>query len=144
MAAENYYEQSTVSTVEKIILAENVSIKALDKAIKAKFYMPVVQPTEKRYEANGKVVKASTKVVNGSLTSNYIELLIPPHVFLSYMKPVIKQATIAKLGKVNLICVASPGTIPAGTEFIVEYLGGEKKLDKITIIGIIPVDPNKK
>lgn len=143
MGAENYYEQDVVSTLEKILLAENVTIKALDKAIKAKFYMPVIQPTTKRFDAYGKVVKASTSVVKGSLTSNYIELLIPPTLLLPFMKPAIKQATIAKLGKVNLITVGA-GVIPAGTEFIVEYLGGEKKLDKITIVGVIPIDPNKK
>ena len=142
-AVQNYYEQETVSTLEKIMLAEDVNIKALDKAIKAKFYMPVVQPTTKRYESNGKVTKATTTITNGSLTSNYIDLLIPPEMLLTFMKPVIKTATIAKLGKVNLLTVGT-GKIPAGTEFIVEYLGGEKKLDKITIVGVIPKDPNKK
>ena len=137
MGIENYYEQSSIATMEKVILAENITIKALDVPIKGKFYMPVVQPTTKRYDSNGKMVKASTTNIGGAKTSNYIDLLIPAHLILPFTKPTIKEITVPKVGKIKVLATTG-GSIPSGTEFIVEYLGGEKKLDKIIIVGVIP------
>jgi hypothetical protein len=129
--SQDYFEQSRVSNIEKLILASPVKATSpIDT--KGQFYLPSFNPIDT-------LANRSKPVYNKATTqTNYVELLIPGYMLLAFMKPSIKQATIAKLGKVNLVTVAANQVIPKGTEFLGEYIGGERKLEALRIVGIVP------
>lgn len=131
--SDNFYEQKTFPSIELIELAEDVSFSSIHD-INAKFYMKLMTPnidTSKIIEnKNGKYQE-----------SNYIILPIPGYLLLSFMKPslgkvVTTDQTQAQNDKYVFVFDSNTYTIPKGTKFLAELIGGELKISKICIVGI--------
>ncbi len=131
--SDNFYEQKTFTSIELIELAEDVSFSSIHD-INAKFYMKLMTPnidTSKIIEnKNGKYQE-----------SNYIILPIPGYMLLSFMKPslgkvVTTDETQAQNDKYVFVFDSNTYTIPKGTKFLAELIGGELKISKICIVGI--------
>ena len=139
-------ENDNIQTIEKAILAENLTFSTLE-AVEGKFFIPSTTPS---MDSDNATAKKSNKYTQ----SNYIELVIPPHLLLMFMKPQLvpvqnikhnpsKCTTDSsilnhKILGINYILGFSTNTftIPKGTEFLIDFLGGDMEIDKISIIGI--------
>lgn len=144
----NYYEQASdnIQTIEKAILAENLTFSNLE-AVEGKFFIPSTTPG---VDTENIVNKKTTKYTQ----SNYVELTIPPHILLMFMKPRLVSIKDLKhspkkcgdesielnhtLTGINYILGFSSNkfTIPKGTEFLIEFLGGHMEIDHISIVGV--------
>lgn len=131
--SDNFYEQETFPSIELIELAEDVSFSSIHD-INAKFFMKLMTPnidTSKIIEnKNGKYQE-----------SNYIILPIPGYMLLSFMKPslgkvVTTDETQAQNDKYVFVFDSNTYTIPKGTKFLVELIGGDLTISKICIVGI--------
>ena len=144
----NYYEQAgdNIQTMEKAVLAENLTFYTLE-AVMGKFFIPSTTPGIETENATNKKTRKYTQ-------SNYIELAIPPHILLMFMKPKIIPVKDIKHNP-NVCCDecdemrhtitganyilgfnSDKFTIPKGTEFLIEFLGGHMEIDHIAILGV--------
>lgn len=143
----NSYEDNDIKTLEKAILAENVTFTGLEP-IKAKFFVPSTTP-------GVETVDAKTKNAGKYSQSNYIDLVISPQILLMFMNPKFVPIESIKhnpskcnaegcttLNHTSSNCkyilgfTANKFIIPKGTEFLIGYLGGLVEIDKIAIIGV--------
>lgn len=155
----NYYEQDDVQTIEKAVLAETLEFSKLE-AVEGKFFIPSTTPSIETKEMSAKQIGKYTE-------SNYMELIIPPHLLLMFMKPQIvpveefvKQIehdpekcgeSCNKLShkivdneiKFILGFESNEFSIPKGTEFLIEFLGGHMEIDHIAIVGIYSLTTNE-
>ena len=147
----NYYENANdnIQTIEKAVLAENLTFSALE-AVEGKFFIPSTTPSIE-------TENATTKKTNKYTQSNYVELVIPPHILLMFMNPKLVPITNIKhnpsqctpesstlnhtITGVNYILgfATNKFTIPKGTEFLIEFLGGHMEIDHISIVGIFSI-----
>lgn len=136
----SYYNQNSVNTIEKVILAEDLTFSSFD-SVYGKFFIPSSTPSLEMENATEKKTSKYT-------SSNYIELPIPTHFLIMFMQPQIVPVEdidhteepmehIINGGiKYILGFSASTFSIPKGTEFLIECLGGEMELDNMSIVGI--------
>ena len=144
----NYYEQAnnSIQTIEKAVLAENITFSDIE-AVMGKFFIPSITPS---IETQNVTNKKTTKYTQ----SNYVELAIPPHILLMFMNPKIVPVKDIKhnpvvysdecneikhsITDVNYILgfTSNKFTIPKGTEFLIEFLGGRIEIDYIAILGV--------
>lgn len=153
-----YYEQDDVQTIEKAVLAEDLEFSKLS-AIEGKFFVPSTIPSIETEEM-------STKKTAKYTESNYIELVIPPHLLLMFMNPQIVPVKdlVDKLkhdprkcgpdcetldheilgNKIKYLLGFEQNTwiIPKGTEFLIEFLGGHMEIDHMAIVGIYSLATN--
>lgn len=153
--SESFYEQSSFNSIEKVILAEDIKFTEV-KDITAKFYVPVMTPTEN-------MNKARNRTTDSYSMSNYINLKIPAYLLLSFMSPKIEtiehdpkicssECGFAKEqkhkgtkgNKYFLTFEKNSFTIPKGTTFLIAFLGGYLAIDKTYIIGLIPKEVKTK
>lgn len=155
----NYYDDifdSKAYSIEQATLAEDLKFSEL-KPVEGKFYLKVLTPM-----VNSKEVSVRSKA---NITSaNYITLPIPTYLLFQFMNIEVKTIKIptkmdpeygnpTKFEEYNVLCCASGTvaentkstantqgiyTIPKGTIFLVEFLGGHADTDKIFIVGISP------
>ena len=139
---ESYYEQSTYQTIEKAELAETVTSDGF-KEVKGKFFLKVMTPSLDTNEVE-------TKVENGIQSSNYAELMIPPHLLFAFAKPQFEEMVHTPndgeydhngaSGNKIVMTFASAGiTIPKGSVFLVEFLGGNLEIGAACVIGVYSV-----
>jgi hypothetical protein len=129
----NPYEQSIFSTIERAILAEDVKFTKIKNLI-GKFYIKVMTPT---VDTTNVTLRSAKNITN----KNYITLVIPAYMLLPFMKPTIETITYMKSEKASakktiMSFKTTTFTIPKGTKFLVEALGGEVEADKFHIIGL--------
>lgn len=130
----NDYEQRTIASIEKLVLAADVSFGVPSKAVLGKFHMPLMTPTSDMSKA-----VANT---NGKYkTSNYIQIYIPPHILWGFTKPTtvaLSKTATATPSKSTVYALSIPTktTIKAGTVFLGEYIGGDKNLKLLRIVGV--------
>ena len=165
-----YYENDDIPTIEKAILAETLKFSTLEP-IEGKFFIPATIPSIDTEELTTKKNAKYTE-------SNYVELVIPPHLLLMFMKPQIVPVTdfIDKLKHIPEKCEeeceelghkitgnkiefvkygpcrnkikyvlgfeSNSFSIPKGTEFLIEFLGGHMEIDHMAIIGIYSLATN--
>ena len=153
-----YYENDDIPTIEKAILAETLKFSTLEP-IEGKFFIPATTPSIDTEELTTKKNAKYTE-------SNYVELVIPPHLLLMFMKPQIVPVTdfIDKLKHTPEKCEEEceelghkitdnkikyvlgfesvSFSIPKGTEFLIEFLGGHMEIDHMAIIGIYSLATN--
>lgn len=145
----NYYEQASdnIQTIEKAVLAENLTFYNLE-ALMGKFFIPSTTPSIDTENVMNKKTRKYTQ-------SNYVDLVIPPHILLMFMKPKIvpvkdiihnptecggencteMRHTITGINYI-LGFDSDKFTIPKGTEFLIEFLGGHMEIDHIAILGV--------
>lgn len=134
--SNNPYEQTTFSTIERAILAEDVKFTKV-KNLKGKFYLKVMTPTVDTTVISLRSTKAITN-------KNYITLIIPAYMLLSFMKPTIENVSFTQgtgssaktVKKIMMTFKNTTFTIPKGTKFLVEALGGEVEADRFHIVGL--------
>ncbi len=136
----SYYEQNNQCGIEKAILAEDVKFTTIDN-VQGKFFLPVMTPTAD--------VSAKAKVsTNGArTTANYVTLNIPGYMLFQFMVPSVSQIQTKKtkdqvIGtknsyKLTLLFGKDSFTIPKGTVFLVEFIGGDFTIDKTCIVGLL-------
>lgn len=153
-----YYENDDIPTIEKAVLAETLKFSTLE-AVEGKFFIPVTTPSIDTEELTTKKNAKYTE-------SNYVELVIPPHLLLMFMKPQIVPVAdfVDKLKHTPEKCEedckeldhkitgnkikyvlgfeSNSFSIPKGTEFLIEFLGGHMEIDHIAIIGIYSLVTN--
>lgn len=140
----NYFEQQQINTVERVVLAEDISLPEIStepltlqylethneyklacneyKDITAKFYINIMTPmVDKKstysVNSNSPIMRGHNNLETGKYKStNYIKLTIPKYILLNFTK-----------------------TIPKGTEFLIASVGGSIDLEDIRIIGIYEV-----
>jgi hypothetical protein len=137
----SFYEKSEFASVEKAVLLEDIkfkfpfngSVEDEDgeefKGIKGKFCISALTPEAKTDEASEK----SRGTVN---TSNYVLLAVPKYLLYNFIDFSYKYITIDDEKYGPFLVGPKSCVIPKGTSFLVEFLGGELKLDKISIIGL--------
>lgn len=154
----NYYEQEDVQTIEKAVLAEALKFNRLE-AVEGKFFIPSTTPSIDTEEMSSKKTSKYTE-------SNFVELVIPPHLLLMFMKPQIvsledivkqlnhdpntcgndcnelKHKMIGNKIKCILGFEQDTWVVPKGTEFLIEFLGGHMEIDHIALIGIYSLTTN--
>lgn len=135
-----YYSQSNVNTIEKVILAEDITFSSFN-SVYGKFFIPSSTPS---LDMENAVERKTSKYTS----SNYIELPIPTHFLMMFMNPQIipveninhYEEPMEHLidGGINYILGFKENefTIPKGSEFLIECLGGEMELDNMSIVGI--------
>lgn len=135
----DYYEQNNddIRSIEKAVLAQDVSFNAITP-LEANFFIPSITPgmdTDQIIEEAG----------SNYTKSNYIPLVIPPHFLLLFMN--LKLVPISSIDDSNgdshscstgyfLGTTTTQFKIPKGTEFLIEFLGGNMEIDKISIVGV--------
>lgn len=132
----NFYEQKTFPCIEKVELAEDVTFSSIHD-INAKFYMKLMTP-------NIDTTKIIEKTSGEYQQTNYIILPIPGYLLLSFMKPSLGRVVTneeddkneSENDKYVFVFSSNKFTIPKGTEFLVEFVGGDLKMTKICIVGI--------
>lgn len=143
----NYYENDSIQTIEKAILAEKLVFTGL-APVEAKFFIPSTTPS---LETSGNA-KVST---SGKYTqANYIELVIPTQILLMFTNPKLIEiedikhnpskcgVDCSELKHTSTSCkyvlgfTSNKFTIPKGTEFLVEFLGGDMKIENMVIVGV--------
>jgi hypothetical protein len=125
----NYYNSEFYPCIEKAILAEDITFTSIDD-IKGKFFIKVLTP---QVDTNGSITKIIPRVSsNTNQNTNYVELRIPQYMLFQFMTPKIdsKGYMYFSLNKKKTF------TIPKGTTFYVEFLGGDPLISKIIIIGL--------
>lgn len=122
----SFYEDNEIETIEKAILAEDLNVNITDNTVIGKFYVPVLTP-----ELDTSEIKEIRKA--GYETSNYISLPIPRYLLIHFA-----PFELVKLDNIDkpVITLNDEFVISKGTEFFIEFLGGEIEIDKINIIGI--------
>lgn len=129
--SSNFYEQDSTSgynTLEKIELAEDLVFTQFTNVV-GKFYYNAMNPTEDKSSP-------SIKSTGTTTTTNYIELIIPTHLLLAFVEPNFKKIKIDKTYYNLLVADNVSFTIPKGTIFVAELIGGRLELEKLTIIGL--------
>lgn len=153
-----YYENDDIPTIEKAVLAETLKFSTLE-AVEGKFFIPATTPSID-------IEELTTKKNAKYTESNYVELVIPPHLLLMFMKPQIVPVAdfVDKLKHIPEKCEEEceeldhkitgnkikyvlgfesiSFSIPKGTEFLIEFLGGHMEIDHIAIIGIYSLVTN--
>lgn len=128
----NWYDTSpvTVSTIEKAILLEDVifsdPVSKLD--VSGKFNIPILTPTMTAgVEVESKNRTPKVKIQSKALletsdytTTNYLVLKIPSYILFGFMSSLYESVLT--------------GSIPAGTEFLVGFLGED--INNVRIIGL--------
>lgn len=154
----NYYEQEDVQTIEKAVLAEDLKFNKLE-AVEGKFFIPSTTPSIDTEELSSKKTSKYTE-------SNFVEIVIPPHLLLMFMKPqIIPLEDFVKqlnhdpktcgdgCNELNHKMVGSKiksilgfeqdnWVVPKGTEFLIEFLGGHMEIEHIALIGIYSLTTN--
>lgn len=132
------YEQNSVNTIEKVVLAEAVKFSLPSKHILGKFNIPLMMP-------NAKSGSALSNPNGRYKSSNYVQLYIPKHLLWSFIKPTFitiptsdSDSTVKtkKLPPLKALSIPESTTIPKGTIFLAEYLGGKKDITMLRIIGV--------
>lgn len=131
MSTSDFYQTGNLQYPEIATLLEPVTYQ---KNI-GKFFIPILTPTlsgSSTYQANRPVVSTSNIVnkdnlgLSGYTETNYIELTVPKHLF----NPIIKNHTSEK----DVHHVVTYEQYPAGTKFIIVFIGGD--INNIRIIGV--------
>jgi hypothetical protein len=141
---KGYYETTYQTSIEKAILAEDIEFSSISN-VKGKFFLPVMTPeldlTEAKVQMNG------TRE-----TSNFIYLNIPAYLLFQFMIPSIESVSgnlsikntnlevVDEINNLTLTFKSNKFTIPKGTTFLVEFLGGNFTIDKTCIIGLLTTD----
>lgn len=125
----NFYGQSSHSTVERAILAEDIEFSEfIDQ--EGKFYIKLMTPTIDTNATYNRNLKGLTQ-------KNYITLKIPAYMLLQFMNPTIEKIKFEDEGKLVLATFSNTKfKIPKGTKFLVELIGGEIEADRFNIIGL--------
>lgn len=142
--SKNYYEQQKVPSIEKVILAENITLPELPSEeltleyfkyhsvyklamneyndIKAKFFMPVMTPMkdqEKVVEEDNTSPSSKGQLGESSLQTD------------GYSTSNCIELVIPKY-----ILLEFVGTIPQGTEFLMASVGGNLNVSDMRIVGL--------
>ena len=124
----NFYEADSFPATEQVELAEDIVFES-PKDIEGKFYMKLMTPsanTDKIIERNE----------NGIEKANYILLTIPAYLVLSFMLPYAKISPYPYGDNYTLVYNKDQFTIPKGTKFLVSFVGGVLRLERLSIVGI--------
>lgn len=135
----DYYEQNNdnIKTIEKAVLAKDVSFSSI-APVEGNFFIPAIMP--------GMETDQIVEETNSNYTkTNYVPLVIPPQFLLLFMN--LRLVPISSIEDSNddshscstgyfLGTNSRSFKIPKGTEFLIEFLGGNMELDKISIVGI--------
>lgn len=122
----NYYNSEFYPCIEKAILAEDLTFKTIDSIV-GKFYIKVLTP---EVDTKSSVTTITPRVSSNTLKNvNYVELKIPQYMLFNFMNPKVDSKGLLYLDKKEF-------KIPKGTEFYVEFLGGDPLISKIIIIGL--------
>jgi hypothetical protein len=132
----NPYEQHIFGTLERAILAEDVIFTKI-KNVEGKFYVKVMTPTVD-------TTTVTLRSVKGITAKNYLPLIIPAYLLYSFMKPTIETVTFTQgtgtsakqVKKILYTLKQTTFTIPKGTKFLVEILGGDVEADMFHIVGL--------
>lgn len=122
----NFYEADSFPAMEQVELAEDIIFET-PTDIEGKFYMKLMTPsanTDKIIERNE----------NGIEKANYILLTIPAYLVLSFMMPYAKMMPHSY--GYTLVYTRDQFTIPKGTKFLVSFVGGVLRLERLSIVGI--------
>lgn len=133
--SNNFYEQKTFPAIEQVELAEDLNF-TVPVDIEGKFYMKIMTPsvsTDEIYE----------RKENGLERANYIILKIPSYILFSFMTPYAKFAPNSLGGGNVLVYSTDKFTIPKGTKFLVEFVGGILRLEHLAIVGIYYEDEDE-
>lgn len=139
----SFYEQDSFPTIEQAILAEDITFSEIEN-IEAKFYIRVMTPTLETFEPS--------KRSQGGLTkSNYVNLVIPGFMLLQYIDLKEEKCFVKIEGvkyyiegeetgnKLIFTATKEEHTIPKGTIFFIEFLGGDMEVEKAYIVGMSPL-----
>jgi len=141
MSETSFYEQDSFPTIEQAILAEDIEFSEIEN-IEAKFYIRVMTPTVETSEP--------TKRSQGGVTkSNYVQLVIPGFMLLQYIHLKKEECFVEIDGekyyvegesgnKLIFTAEKESHTIPKGTIFFIEFLGGDMEVEKAYIVGMSP------
>lgn len=124
----NFYEADSFPAMEQVELAEDIIFET-PTDIEGKFYMKLMTPsanTDKIIERNE----------NGIEKANYILLTIPAYLVLSFMMPYAKMMPHSYGAHYTLVYTRDQFTIPKGTKFLVSFVGGVLRLERLSIVGI--------
>ena len=140
----NFYEKKSINSIETVVLAEDVNFTSF-KPTKAKFYLPVMEPTVDQSSASKRLKpqpSAAGRVghldTSSYTNSNYLELEIPSFVLQSY----VKAEPVEINGHWVMGLPSGSFKIPKDTQMLIEYLGGDTKTSRIKIIGVHDTDSN--
>lgn len=127
----NFYEHNEFKAIERAILEEDIIFTSLDNLV-GKFYIPSMMPSVDISEG----VKLQT---NGKYqTSNYVCLTIPAYIVMQFILPSLTNINTTDT-TINLeFSKNTEYTIPKGTEFLIEFIGGFMAIDKTCIVGVLP------
>lgn len=126
----SYYEQDYQTSIEKVILAEDIKFKTIDD-VKGKFYFPVMTPT------NDTSSNPNIRSNGPRKTSNYVTLNIPGYMLIQFMMSNIKTIEAVDGKVITMTFDSEEFVIPKGTTFLASFIGGEFFLDKTCIIGLL-------
>ena len=138
----NFYENGNYSAAEKATLAETVTVNGL-KPVKAKFFVKVMTPAMETEDPE-------VKYENGVQNSNYLEMFIPAHLLLSFadltLESMVHMPDDGEYdhngdsgNKIFITSGSSSITIPKGTEFLIQFVGGSINSGAAAIIGIYDI-----
>ena len=130
----NFYEKQEFPAVEQVELAEDLTF-TVPKDIEGKFYMKLMTPTldtDELVERND----------NGFERTNYIILTIPSYILLSFMTN-YSSLVPHTYGGYTLVFNKDSFTVPKGTKFLVEFVGGILRLERLSIVGIYYEDEDE-
>ena len=129
----NYFEDQQISTIERVVLAEDIILPEINKDCISgspfylykdtlgKFFLPIMTPMlDKNSIREAQKISPSTRGHKGNplttescRSTNYISLYIPKYILLNFINKV-----------------------PKGTEFIIASVGGSIEIEDMRIIGI--------
>lgn len=125
----NYYNSEYYPCIEKATLAQDVVFTNISP-VKGKFFIKVLTPQVNTNSSTENKPRSSNK---DTVNDNYVELTIPTYMLFSFMNMSVKYDMATKT---NVITTGGKFTIPKGTTFYVEFLGGDPLISKIIIIGL--------
>ena len=152
MKSENnvgFYEQQRYTTLEYASLAEDLEFSTIEDTM-GKFFVKVMTPSVETEEIE-------VKKVDGIESQNFVELIIPAYMLLSFVGkiriqqlrikhvpdkcpncPVVLKHKILNTFKYQFFVKKAKYVIPKGTVFLITFIGGELKLNNIVIVGVAP------
>ena len=132
--SNNYYEQDSTSsynTLEKVVLAEDVHFSKIIN-VAGKFYYNAMSPNEDKSSPKDNIKESKSNIKK----SNYVSLIIPADLLFAFVEPYFKRLKIDGMFYNVLIADSTEFTIPSGTVFIAELIGGRLELEKLSIVGL--------
>ena len=124
----NFYQSGSFPCIEKAVLANDVIVSDINNTT-GNFYIRVLTPS-----LDISTSYNNRRSGNAPSTSNYITLKIPSYMVMHFMKPQLQYIDDERT--IRTLVFPSSGKIPAGTEFYVEFLGGDPLIEKISLVGI--------